>query len=98
MGRRRSSLFFLLFKKWKYKYKGLKQILQEIKNKEIKSYNKKGAIYYNLCFRNCQHLACDIEIILFGKIQTWHSFDYYFEEFYKKFFPNINLKKLKLKY
>ena len=28
----------------------------------------------------------------------WHSFDYYLEEFYKNFFPNINLEKLKLKY
>ena len=87
----------MLFRKWNYKYRGLKQILQEIKNKEIKSFNEKGAIYYNLCFRNCQHFACDIEKILFGKIQIWHSFDYYLEEFYKIFFPNINLKKLKYK-
>ena len=28
----------------------------------------------------------------------WHSFDYYLDEFYNHFFPNININKLQLKY
>ena len=81
-----------------YEYKKLKQILKEKKNKELEIFKEKGTIYYNLCFRNCQHFACDIEKILFGKIQVWHSFDYYLEQFYEKFFPSVNLSKLKLQY
>ena len=58
---------------------------------------KKLSIYYNLTFKNCQHFACDIEKILFGKIQFWHSFDYYLKEFYQKFFEKININELQNK-
>lgn len=81
-----------------YKYYELKNILYEIKNKEIQSFNKEKKVYYNLATRNCQHFACDIEKILFGQIQMLHSFDYYIDEFYNDFFPNININKLQLKY
>ena len=80
-----------------YEYKKLKEKLKKIKDEEIKCYKEKGAVYYNLTHRNCQHFACDIEKVLFGKIQFWHSFDYYLQEFYKKFFEKINIDDLKLK-
>ena len=44
---------------------------------------------------NCQHFACDIEKILFNSIKVWHSFGYYLEDFFKTFFPNININKIK---
>ena len=59
---------------------------------------KKGKIYYSVLSNNCQHFACDIEKILFGKIKGWHSFNYYLNEFFEHFFPNININKLKKKY
>ncbi len=77
-----------------YEYEKLKKKLKAIKNEELKNYNEKKAIYYNLIFKNCQHFACDIEKILFGKIQFWHSFDYYLKEFYQNFFEKININEL----
>ena len=35
---------------------------------ESKREENKGTTYYNLCFKNCQHFACDIEKILFGDV------------------------------
>jgi len=80
-----------------FDYEKFKNILREEKEKEIKSSKVKGKTYYNLSFRNCQHFACDIEKILFNKIRVWHSFEYYFEDFFKIFFPNINIGELKSK-
>lgn len=81
-----------------YKYEDLKKILIEIKKNEIRHLDEKGVSYYNLCFRNCQHFACDIERIIFGKIKIWHSFKYYLNEFFINFFPNLNINPLKQKY
>ena len=81
-----------------YDYENLKLILLIKKGGEIKSYEENGKTYYNVGFLNCQHFACDLELILFGLIKTWHSFNYYLLEFFKKFFPNINIKLLKQKY
>lgn len=81
-----------------YEYKNLKIELEKIKNEEIKSLTDKGKVYYHLLHKNYQNFACDIEKILFGKIQVWHSFDYYLNDFYKNFFPNIDMNKLQSKY
>ncbi len=81
-----------------YKYDKLKITLNEKKNEESKRFKEKGETYYNALFKNCQHFACDIEKILFGEIKGWHSFDFYLDQFYDKFFPNINLEIIKLKY
>lgn len=81
-----------------YKYDELKSILETIKNDEMQHFDKNGVSYYNLGFRNCQHFACDIERILFGKIQFWHSFNYYLNDFFTEFFPNIDINELKKNY
>ena len=81
-----------------YQYDKLKITLNEKKNEESKRFEEKGETYYNALFNNCQYFACDIEKILFGEIKGWHSFDFYLDEFYDKFFPNINLEIIKLKY
>ena len=78
-----------------YEYKKLKERLKTIKDEELKCFKEKGSVYYNLIHRNCQHFACDIEKILFGAIKVWHSFDYYIEEFFLKFFTNIDINKWK---
>ena len=81
-----------------YYYDNLKIILSSLKNREIITYAKEGKTYYNIVHYNCQHLACDIEKILFGYIKAWHSFKYYINKFFAKFFPLINIDKLKEKY
>ena len=81
-----------------YEYNKLKNYLRKIKDEEIKNHNNNGVTYYNACFKNCQHLACDIEKILFNRIQIWHSFNYYLDDFINNFFPKVNLVNLKLKY
>ena len=78
-----------------YRYDELKYKLFEKKNEEIKNYEKEGKTYYNLFHNNCQHFACEVEKILFGKIKTWHAFDYYIYEFFENFFPNIDINILK---
>ena len=78
-----------------YDYDKLKEKLKEIKNEELKRLKDKGSVYYHLAHRNCQHLACDLEKILFGSIQFWHSFDYYLLDFYQTFFSEINIDNLK---
>ena len=80
------------------KYDKLKNSLIELKKKETERYEKTKMTYYNLCFKNCQDFACEIEKILFGKIQGVHSFDYYLDQFFGTFFKNIELEKLKSKY
>ena len=47
---------------------------------------EKGKIYYNLDFRICQLFACENEALIFGEIKFWHSFPYYLEDFFEKFF------------
>ena len=81
----------------KYKYDDLKEKLKTEKSKEAANFEENGKTYYNACFSNCQHFACDIEKILFGKIQFWHSFEYYLKEFYQKFFEKININDLQNK-
>ena len=81
-----------------YEYERLKETLKKIKDEEKKRYNEKGNIYYNLAHKNCQHFACDIEKLLFGEIKGWHSFDYYLDDFFNKFFPNVNINILKSKH
>ena len=81
-----------------YKYEELKLFLQKKKIEESKSCEENGKTYYNACFNNCQHFVCEIEKILFNTIQTYHSFNYYLNEFYDYFFPKIDIDKLKLKY
>ena len=78
-----------------YRYEELKNKLFEKKNEEKKNFEKEGKTYYNLFHNNCQHFACEVEKILFGKIKTWHSFDYYIYEFFEIFFPNIDINTLK---
>ena len=97
-GEKDASLSFCYLGNADYEYEKLKKNLIEIKNKEIKSYEENECAYYNLCFNNCQHFCCEIEKYIFGKIQTWHSFDFYLTEFFKHFFPHTNITKLKLKY
>ena len=62
-----------------YEYENLKKYLKGIKDKETKKFEEEGKAYYNLIHHNCQHFACEIEKILFGKIKFWHSFDYYLD-------------------
>lgn len=81
----------------KYDYEKLKKYLRKIKEKEIKNFNENRKIFYNVVFRNCQHFVCDIEKILFNGIIFCHSFDFYLEGFFKRFFPNKNINELKLK-
>jgi len=81
-----------------YEYDKLKKILLEKKNKEKKNFEEKGKIYYSTYFNNCQHFVCDIEKILFGKIKVWHSFKRYLNQFYKHYFRDIDINRLKLEY
>ena len=81
-----------------YNYEKLKNYLKDIKEKETKYFNENKKTYYNLCFNNCQHFACDIEKQLFCKIKGWHSFEFYLNEFFAKFFPDKDITQLKLKY
>lgn len=80
-----------------YKYNELIKILEDKKRIEKKRFEEKGCTYYNAISKNCQHFACDIEKILFGKI-IYHSFEYYLDQFYEKFFHNVDIMKLKTKY
>ena len=76
-----------------YEYERLKETLKKIKDEEKKRYNEKGNTYYHLVHKNCQHFVCDIEKLLFGEIKVWHSFDYYLDDFFNKFFPNVDINK-----
>ena len=81
-----------------YRYEKLKDYLKEKKNNEKKFYEKDAKTFYNLTFKNCQHFACEIEKKLFNKIKVWHEFNFYLDDFFINFFPNINLNSFKLKY
>ena len=80
------------------KYDELKEYLEKRKTIETESFKEKDVVYYNACFYNCQHFACDIEKFLFEEIKGWHSFEYYLDQFFKNFFPYIDMNKLKAKY
>ena len=97
-GEKDDILSFCYLGEANYKYEKLKIYLKEKKDEEKKKYEENNCIYYNACFNNCQHFCCEIEKVLFGKIQGWHSFYYYLNEFYITFFPTINITELKLKY
>ena len=86
---------FCFLGKANYKYSDLKNILIKRKDDETKKFKEEGKTYYNALHNNCQHFACEIEKILFGSIRVWHSFEYYLQEFFETFFPNININKLK---
>jgi len=97
-GEEDSPLSFCYIGKANYEYDKLKNFLYAIKKKEKEDFENKKSVYYNLSFRNCQHFACDIEKILFGNINTFHSFDYYIDEFFETFFYEVNMNILQLKY
>ena len=86
---------FCYLGKANYNYNNLKNNLIKRKDIETKKFKEEGKTYYNALHNNCQHFACDIEKILFNSIKVWHSFGYYLEEFFKTFFPNININKIK---
>lgn len=69
-----------------FEYEKLKEQLKVLKEQEKEFYQNEGKTYYNFPFRNCQHFACDIEKILFGKIKIFHLFSYYLNEFFDQFF------------
>ena len=96
-GEKDDILSFCYLGESNYEYEKLKIYLKEKKDKEKKKYEEKNCIYYNAYFNNCQHFCCEIEKVLFGKIQGWHSFYYYLNEFYITFFPSINITEFKLK-
>ena len=77
-----------------YEYNKLKKILIKRKDDEAKKFKEEGKTYYNALHNNCQHFVCEIEEILFGSINVWHSFKYYLQDFFENFFPNININKL----
>ena len=81
-----------------YNYEILYNFLKKKKNMEEMKFMQEGNTYYNVIVYNCQHFCCEIELILFGYIQVWHSYPYYLNKFFKRFFPNININKLKMKY
>ena len=66
-------------------YDELKEYLKNKKNQEIEFFREKNEVYYNVCFNNCQHFACEIEKFLFYKIKVFHLFDYYLDQFFLKF-------------
>ena len=72
--------------------------LRKLKEREAERYEEKKRTFYHLIFKNCQEFCCDIEKYIFGKIISWHSFDYYINEFYKNFFLKMDITKWKLKY
>ena len=77
-----------------YEYNNLKNKLIKRKDDEAKKFKEEGKTYYNALHNNCQHFVCEIEEILFGSINVWHSFKYYLQDFFENFFPNININKL----
>jgi len=97
-GKKAHPCSFCYLGKADYEYERLKETLKKIKDEEKKRYNEEGNIYYNLTHKNCQHFVCDIEKLLFGEIKVWHSFDYYLDDFFNKFFPNVDINILKSKH
>ena len=84
-----------------YSYRSLLKYLVRKKEKESDEVDKKGKVWYNLFTENCQLFACEVEALIFGEIKFWHSFPYYLEDFYQKFFGikkyNMNIFQSALK-
>ena len=81
-----------------FSYEGLKEKLKSIKNKITKTVNEGSKNFYNVALNNCQDFVCKIEYSLFRYNDPLHPFDYYLNEFFEKFFPNVNMYILKKKY
>ena len=81
-----------------YEYEKLKNHLKEIKEKESKSFALKKCIDYSLIFKNCHDFCYDIENIIFGSQKFSHSFDININKFFKLYFPNLNITKLRAKH
>ena len=81
-----------------FSYEILKKVLEEKKKDETKIFNEKGSTYYNAFTRNCQNFSEYIEKIIFKNKKFWHSFNYYIDDFFSTFFPNIDINNLKMKY
>lgn len=80
-----------------FDYEKFKNILREKKEEEKKCFKENRKIFYNPIFKNCQDFAKYIEKILFDKIKFFHFFDFYLEDFFKKFFSNKNINEIKFK-
>jgi hypothetical protein len=81
-----------------FRYEYLKKKLESIKNEETKTFNEGSKNFYNFALKNCQDFVCEIEYFLFRFNDQLHLFDYYLNEFFEKFFPNVNMNILKKKY
>ena len=98
-GEKNAPLFFCFLGNADYEYEKLKSFLHKIKDKEEKEFEKRKCIDYNLIMKNCQNFCKNIEKILFGKKKAIHGFDdISLDDFFKEYFPKINIKKMKLKY
>ena len=81
-----------------FRYECLKKKLESIKNEEEKNVKEGSKNLYNVAFNNCQDFVCEIEYFLFRYNDPLHPFNYYLNEFFEKFFPNVNMYILKKKY
>lgn len=97
-GKETHPISFCYLGELNYPYDNLKDYLNKIKKKEEVYFNKKKKTYYHSVFYNCQHFICDIEKQLLGDIYAWHPFNYYLDEFFMTFFPQVDLVKIKKKY
>lgn len=80
-----------------FEYEKLKEILWEMKEKEVESLLEKGEVGYNILYNNCQNFVCDLEKVLFGKSKLWHKFEYYLKDFFDCFFEGA-FSKIKASY
>ena len=100
-GRKDCPLSFCYLGEANYSYRSLLKYLVRKKEKESDEVDKKGKVWYNLFTENCQLFACEVEALIFGEIKFWHSFPYYLEDFYQKFFGikkyNMNIFQFALK-
>ena len=97
-GEKDAPISFCYLGKANIEYQKLKIHLKELKEKESKRYEEKKRTFYNLIYKNCQEFCCCLEEYIFGEKIFWHSFDYYINEFYNTFFPEMDITKWKLKY
>ena len=81
-----------------YNYQTLKNYLEFKKNQEIENFKETKNSYYSAAFNNCHDFVYDIEMFLFRYNRPLHSFNYYLKEFFRKFFPNVDINILKKKY
>ena len=81
-----------------FRYECLKKKLEKVKNEETKIVKEGSKNFFNVAFNNCQDFVCEIEYFLFRYNNPLHPFDYYLNEFFEKFFPNVNMNILRKKY